>query len=494
MAVHPVEILSPTSVTVTLVSRSSDFLSKRIVKASLFMLGDLCALALAYWAAGASAADFFRVARSSLGPAAYPMFFVPFCAAIFYLMDGYGMADLRRPEHELELSFKAVSFSLLSLLAANVILFKGEPFSRYFIFLWYAFALMFVLCVRFGLRGFYGWTWRRGRALNRALFIGQGHELDYFRTVLSVQRHKAYQIVAAVITNAFENPVIAETITPVSDGARWANVAESENARVAILGRSVCNAGDECVREILASCTRHKLSVILLADTFFPSGMRRQLDYFTGSSYLTPEARWHNLLQQLCKRLIDLLFGVAGSGVTLLLTPIVGLLINLEDRGPIFHLREFVTCDGETRYYRKFRTMVINADQILQNNQELKSRFTDNHKLRDDPRVLRFGRFLRKYSIDEFPQFFSLLTGRLSLVGPRVISQAEKGRYGESLSRRLSVKPGMTGYWQVMGRQTTTYDERVHMDNFYVNHWSIWLDLYIIARTFGKLLWPEGAY
>ena len=183
-----------------------------------------------------------------------------------------------------------------------------------------------------------------------------------------------------------------------------------------------------------------------------------------------------------------------GSSVTFLLTPIVALLLKMEDGGPVFHRREFIGCDGNIHYYLKFRTMVRNADDVLRNDSRLKAQFATNHKLEHDPRVLRIGRWLRKYSIDEFPQFFSVLTGRLTLVGPRVISGEEGARYGEFLAKRLSVKPGLTGYWQVSGRQTTTYEERIQMDMFYIDHWSIWLDLVIIAKTFVRFFRPEGAY
>lgn len=201
-------------------------------------------------------------------------------------------------------------------------------------------------------------------------------------------------------------------------------------------------------------------------------------------------ANWHRVVKQL----LDPVIGLLGSALTLLMTPVVALLLKCEDRGPVFHRREFVDCNGQTGYYLKFRTMVVDADQFLRDSPALKRQFDDKHKLEHDPRVLRVGRVLRKYSIDEFPQFFSLLAGRLTFVGPRVISQEETSRYGESLPKLLSVKPGMTGYWQVMGRQKTTYAERIQMDMFYIDHWSLRLDLIIMAKTVWKVLRADGAY
>ncbi|HZR55254.1 MAG TPA: sugar transferase [Terriglobales bacterium] len=193
------------------------------------------------------------------------------------------------------------------------------------------------------------------------------------------------------------------------------------------------------------------------------------------------------------KAVFDRIIGLAGSIVTLFFIPFVALLLKFEDGGPIFHRREFVDSDGQLRHYLKFRTMLVNADQILRDNPALKKQFDHKYKLPDDPRILRFGRFLRKYSIDEFPQFFSVLTGRLTFVGPRVISQEETPRYGKLLPKLLSVKPGVTGYWQVMGRQKTTYAERIKMDMFYIDHWSLGLDFIIMAKTVWKVLRADGA-
>jgi len=194
------------------------------------------------------------------------------------------------------------------------------------------------------------------------------------------------------------------------------------------------------------------------------------------------------------KKLLDRAIGLVGSLVTLPMVPIVALLLRREDDGPVFHRREFIDCDGEVRYYLKFRTMVPDADQRLRSDAELRQQFDSKYKLQHDPRVLRIGHILRKYSIDEFPQFFSLLTGKLTFVGPRVISREETPRYGDLLPKLLSVKPGMTGYWQVMGRQNTSYAERIEMDMYYIDHWSLKLDFTIMTKTIWKVLQADGAY
>jgi lipopolysaccharide/colanic/teichoic acid biosynthesis glycosyltransferase len=224
------------------------------------------------------------------------------------------------------------------------------------------------------------------------------------------------------------------------------------------------------------------------------ANMNYEHDEFSGCFRFGAKPEWSLVVQRVMKRAIDIAIGLIGSAITVLLTPIVFVLVNLEDRGPVFYMREFVGSDGKIHYYRKFRTMLNDADGILRRDPELKAEFILQYKLKDDPRLLRVGQFMRRFSLDEFPQFFSVLSGKLTFVGPRVISAEEKQCYGTLLPKLLSFRPGLTGFWQVMGRQTTTYQERVHMDMFYIDRWSIWLDLVIIAKTFWKVLKTEGAY
>jgi lipopolysaccharide/colanic/teichoic acid biosynthesis glycosyltransferase len=241
-------------------------------------------------------------------------------------------------------------------------------------------------------------------------------------------------------------------------------------------------------------CQEKGVGIEVYSDMLASPEFHYERNEFFGSYSFSAAASWSRSAQFVVKRAMDFLLGLVGSLATLLLTPVIALLLRWEDPGPVFYASEFVGCDGRPYYYRKFRTMVCDADALLRKNPQLKEEFDRKYKLEQDPRVLRVGRFLRKYSIDEFPQFFSLLSGKLTFVGPRTVRQEESRRYGELLPRLLSVRPGMTGYWQVMGRQTTSYEERIQMDMFYIEHWSIWLDLVIMGKTVWKVVSADGAY
>jgi lipopolysaccharide/colanic/teichoic acid biosynthesis glycosyltransferase len=146
----------------------------------------------------------------------------------------------------------------------------------------------------------------------------------------------------------------------------------------------------------------------------------------------------------------------------------------------------------------KFRTMVENAEQLLEEhlakNPQLREEWDNTHKLRQDPRVTRIGRILRRTSLDELPQIWNVLRGEMSLVGPRPVVSAEVEKYGESFDFYRAVRPGITGLWQVSGRSDTSYSERVALDVRYVRHWSVWLDIYLLARTFRVVFRGSGAY
>lgn len=197
--------------------------------------------------------------------------------------------------------------------------------------------------------------------------------------------------------------------------------------------------------------------------------------------------------ERVLKRALDL------SGALVLgcvLFPVVcgiAVLILITDGLPILYLRRVVGARGEFDAY-KFRTMCRDADAILEANHELREIFSKNFKLQSDPRVTSVGVWLRRYSLDELPQLLNVMKGQMSLVGPRMVTAQELSKYGEYQELLTSVKPGLTGYWQVKGRQNVSYEERVRMDLYYITHWSLGLDLQILLRTPWEVIKGKGAY
>ncbi len=193
------------------------------------------------------------------------------------------------------------------------------------------------------------------------------------------------------------------------------------------------------------------------------------------------------------KRFFDLLI----ASISLLcLSPVlaaVALFVKLQDGGPVIYRRRVVGPHGEFDAF-KFRTMRVDADSFLAGNPSLQREFEKNFKLVSDPRVTAFGAWIRKLSIDELPQLVNVLRGQMSLVGPRMITAPELNKYGSAQALLLTVKPGLTGYWQVHGRQQVDYEERVRMDIFYIENWSLRLDLWLLFLTPFRVLRGTGAY
>ena len=203
--------------------------------------------------------------------------------------------------------------------------------------------------------------------------------------------------------------------------------------------------------------------------------------------------------QEFFKRLFDVVFSLS---VLILFSPVyllLGLLIFLSSPGSVFYVQERVGINYQKFRCLKFRTMVQNADEILDElmeNPEIRSEFEDNFKLKRDPRITKIGNFLRITSLDEFPQFWNVLKGDMSVVGPRPLVVEELPRYGRSIEKVLTIKPGITGLWQVSGRNDIPYPKRVQMDVYYVNFNNLLMDLWIVLKTIKVVLFPKnnGAY
>lgn len=173
---------------------------------------------------------------------------------------------------------------------------------------------------------------------------------------------------------------------------------------------------------------------------------------------------------------------------------VLAVMIKRDSPGPIFHRRRVVGRGGQPFDAYKFRTMYINSDTILARYPELQAELKKNHKLRNDPRITPVGMALRRTSLDELPQLFNVLFGQMSLVGPRMITLEEMDQYGKWRWNLLTVKPGITGLWQISGRSDVSYEDRVRLDMYYIRNYTLWLDLLILWRTLPAVVGRQGAY
>jgi Undecaprenyl-phosphate galactose phosphotransferase WbaP len=203
-------------------------------------------------------------------------------------------------------------------------------------------------------------------------------------------------------------------------------------------------------------------------------------------------------IPRLIKRALDIAFGVALAVLLLPLLVLIYIAIRTTSPGPMLYGQKRVGLEHGTFTAWKFRSMVSNADAVLEfhleRDPELRAQWDRDHKLKQDPRVTRVGKFLRRTSLDELPQIWNVIQGDMSLVGPRPIVTAEISKYGKSFDLYCKVRPGITGMWQISGRNDTSYEHRVQFDEYYVRYWSIWLDAYILFRTIKTVLLTEGAY
>ena len=203
---------------------------------------------------------------------------------------------------------------------------------------------------------------------------------------------------------------------------------------------------------------------------------------------------------KIIKTIFDLIFSLIILIIGFPIFILIALLIKLSSRGPIFFLQERIGKNNKTFNCIKFRTMHSEAEEILENiitnNENLRKEFEESHKLKNDPRITNIGKFLRKTSLDEIPQFLNVIKMEMSIIGPRPIVKNEIKKYGKSYNRVISINPGITGLWQVSGRNNLSYKRRVALDCLYVDNINPIIDLRIMIRTIGVIIFPNdrGAY
>ena len=207
----------------------------------------------------------------------------------------------------------------------------------------------------------------------------------------------------------------------------------------------------------------------------------------------------YNLLTRfsiILKQLVDFIFSLLALVILSPMFIFMAVFIKIDSPGPLIYKQVRMGKDARPFQMYKFRTMYGNADEILKNllssNPAIRAEYNQYHKIRNDPRVTRAGKLLRRFSIDEFPQLFNVLAGKMSLCGPRPYLPAEKKEMGDYAKIILRVKPGISGWWQVLGRNEVDFNYRLEMDEFYISNWSVWMDIYIFLKTIRVIMVGRG--
>lgn len=367
------------------------------------------------------------------------------------------------------------------------------PLSRGFFLLAFFLGIPALLLGRLLLRTGLRRARRKGAFCQRVLIAGSRSHVDEIAAVLRRESWLGYRVVGA-LTPEYDLSEETSSGVPVLGNVDdvGSMVASTEADVIFFAGGSV--GASSQLRTSIWELERHNVQVVVAPSVTDISRERIKIRPVGGLPLIhvdpptwTDASRWG-------KRTFDL----AGAAVLLLLFAPLFLFtatqIKLHDRGPVLFAHTRTGRDGHSFRCLKFRTMVPNAEEFASNLQDETGQSALLFKVKDDPRITRPGRWLRRLSIDELPQLINVLKGEMSLVGPRPQVAAEVAMYDDSMSRRLHVRPGMTGLWQVSGRSDLTPQEAVRLDLYYVDNWSMLQDLSILLRTFGAVASSKGAY
>jgi Undecaprenyl-phosphate galactose phosphotransferase WbaP len=353
-----------------------------------------------------------------------------------------------------------------------------------------------ILAVRLGLWG------------EPVVVIGQGQHVDQTIRYFAERKRLGYiPVLAAVDTLSNQSQTCPVPVIEFSTLlASTANRFSRDNIHTALV--DVPSISDFFRSDESKALFRLFRRVILVSDLDWIDGASMRIQDFEGIIGIAAEKGVLTPTNAFLKRALDIVVSII-TGV--LLSPVMfaaAIWIKLDSPGRVFYNQNRLGKDrrnmprhGEHRRkikIYKFRTMSSNSDsalkEYLRTNPKARLEWDANQKLRDDPRITGAGRFLRKFSLDELPQLFNVFKGDMSLVGPRPIMQDQLRLYGNNIEAYCGVRPGITGLWQVSGRNRTTFEERVRYDIYYIRNWSVWLDFYILLRTVWVVLHKEGAY
>ena len=365
--------------------------------------------------------------------------------------------------------------------------------SRGFFLLAFAIGVPALLLGRMTLRRTIQTARKHGSLRQRVLIAGTRSHVDEIAAVLRRESWLGYDIVGALTPEYDLSEETATGIPVLGNSSDVTAAVTVHTADVVFFAGGSVGASSQ-LRKTLWQLERHHVQVIVAPSVTDISSERIKIRPVGGLPLIHIEPPTWSDASHWGKRTFDL---VGSSLLILAFAPLLAftaLQVKLHDGGPVFFRQTRIGKDKQEFGCFKFRTMVVNAEAMVAALREEQGQAALLFKMKDDPRVTKPGRWLRRLSIDELPQLFNVWLGDMSLVGPRPQVAAEVAMYDSSMSRRLHVRPGMTGLWQVSGRNDLTANEAIRLDLYYVDNWSMLQDLSILARTIGAVLASRGAY
>ena len=365
------------------------------------------------------------------------------------------------------------------------------PLSRAYFFVIFMIGIPALLVCRFLIRRVLHAVWRRGMFRTPMLVAGSPWHIDYLAQVLGRERWLGYDLIGALVPEGQDRPKALLPVLGTPDDALAA--IRSTNAAAVIFVEGAFREPHH-FNLLARELELEKARLIVIPALAEIASNRIDVQTVAGLPLLTVAKPQAQRAGRGLKRSFDL---VLASAALLLTSPVLlvaALAVKLEDGGPVVYRQPRVGRHSTVFNCLKLRSMVPNADQLRRDLEPNNDGNEVLFKLRRDPRVTRVGRFIRRYSIDELPQLWNVIRGEMSLIGPRPALESEVSKYQRHVLRRLDVRPGITGLWQVSGRSDLSWDDAVRLDLYYVDNWSFIQDLGILFRTVQAVLKSDGAY
>jgi exopolysaccharide biosynthesis polyprenyl glycosylphosphotransferase len=417
---------------------------------------------------------------------------IPAWVIIFATFGLYSRQNLLGGTREYSRAFNATTFGMFVVIAAGF-LFPEFIFSRAWLLLSWSFSLLLIAVGRFILRRVIYSLRYRGYYLSPALVVGANDEGQSLGSQLLLWRTSGMYVMGFVDNNLAAGKHISNELTVLGTLDELEKIVQKYDIEEIILSSSALTR-DQIVSIFQRYGVAKGVNVRMSSGLYEIMTTGLQVKEFAFVPLVGINKVRLTGLDSILKLMLDYAITLPGMLIAGPLFLLIGLAIKFDSPGPVFHRRRVMGVNGTQFDAFKFRTMHLNGDEILEQHPELKAELEATHKLKDDPRVTRVGSFLRKTSLDELPQLFNVLRREMSLVGPRMIAPPEMEMYAQFGMNLLTVKPGITGLWQVSGRSDVSYAERVRLDMYYIRNWSIWLDLQLLFQTIPAVIQRRGAY